>query len=81
MYLLFAFTYHIPVTQRWLFYHSYTAEEGLYTFLGRRQQQAVLDHNRTIRYKSMTSASRGIHTGQYPCDGWVDNLELTLLAI
>ena len=33
MYELFAFTYHIPVQQYWLFHHSYTAEEGLHIFL------------------------------------------------
>ena len=25
----------------------------------------------------MTSANHGTYTGQYPCDGWVDNLEPT----
>ena len=28
----------------------------------------------------MTSANGGTYTGQYPCDGWVDNLEPTLLV-
>ena len=27
----------------------------------------------------MTSANCGNYAGQYPCDGWVDNLELTLV--
>ena len=26
----------------------------------------------------MTSANGGTYTGQYQCDGWVDNLEPTL---
>ena len=28
----------------------------------------------------MTSANGGNYTGQYRCDGWVDNLKLTLLT-
>ena len=28
----------------------------------------------------MTSANGGTYAGQYPCDGWVDNLESTLFA-
>ena len=27
----------------------------------------------------MTSANGGTYTGRYPIDGWVDNLELTLV--
>ena len=27
----------------------------------------------------MTLANGGTYAGQYPCDGWVDNLEPTLL--
>ena len=27
----------------------------------------------------MTSANDGAYGGQYPCDGWVDNLEPMLL--
>ena len=27
----------------------------------------------------MTSANGGTYAGQYPCDGWVDSLEPTLL--
>ena len=28
----------------------------------------------------MTSANGGTYARQYPCDGWVDNLEPTLLV-
>ena len=37
------------------------------------------DHSRTIRYKSITSANGGTYAGQYPCNGWVDNLKSTRL--
>ena len=44
MYVLFAFTDHVPVQQYRLFYRSYTAEEGLHNFLGWRQHQVVLEY-------------------------------------
>ena len=56
--------------------------EELHVFLGWRQQQVVLEHTRIqsySKYKSMTSANGGTYSGEYPCDGWADNLEPTLL--
>ena len=47
-----------------------------------KQSWNTHDHSRTAIYKSMTSANGGNYAGQYPCDdcdGWVDNLEPTLL--
>ena len=69
--------------QHWLSYRSYRAEEGLHTFLGWRQQQQVQqcwiahDHTRTpvIQQDYMTLVDGGTYAGQYPCDGWIDDLE------
>ena len=82
---VFAFAYHIPVTQHWHFYHSSTAEEGQHTFLGWRQQHVVettrpQSYNKMLFY-DMTSASGGAYPGKYPCDGWVDNLEPTFYKL
>ena len=38
------------------------------------------EYCRRRRYMSMTPANGGTYAGQYPCDGWVDNLETTLLT-
>ena len=37
------------------------------------------EYCRRRRYMSMTPANGGTYAGQYPCDGWVDSLEPTLL--
>ena len=83
-YVLFACTYHIILQPWWHFYDSRTAEE-LHNVLGCLQQHVVLeythDHSRKVISKSMTSANGGNYAGQYSSDGWVDNLEPTLLLI
>ena len=38
------------------------------------------EYCRRRRYMSMTPSNGGTYAGQYPCDGWVDNLETTLLT-
>ena len=72
----------MPVQQYWHVYHSYTADL-LHSFYGRRQQQLVIEYTPIQSYNnnSMTSANGGIYAGQYPCDGWVDNLEPTVKAL
>ena len=46
-----------------------------------RYAQNFRPNSCTTRYKSMSSANGGTYARQYPCDGWVDNLEPTLLLI
>ena len=73
---------HILVHQ-YFFYHSYTTE-GLRLFFGWRQQQVGLEYIRIQPYnqkKNMTLANGETYTGQYPWDGWVDNLELMLWMV
>ena len=39
------------------------------------------EYCRRRRYMSMTPANGGTYAGQYPCDGWVDNLEPTAVVV
>ena len=59
------------------------SKRGLHNFFSRltttRRSLGIRTTSRTIRYKSMTSANGGTYAEKYPCDGWVDNLEPTLL--
>ena len=50
-----------------------------------RRQQVVQEYGWPQSYNniriSTTSANGGTYAGQYPCDGWVENLEPTLITI
>ena len=41
----------------------------------------IHDHTRKIIYKSKISTNGWTYAGQYLCDGWVHNLEVTLLLL
>ena len=53
MYVLFVLSYHLPVTQYCLFYHSFKPGEGLVIFLGLPQQQEVLEYTRPQLYNKI----------------------------
>ena len=84
MYAIFDFSYRTPVQRYRLYYRSYTGEERLQMFFwdedNSKEPWNAHKHSRTIGYISMTSASSCIYAEQYHFDGWVDNLEPTLIC-